>query len=293
MSTKIYNGFRLAEGTDLTAFKHEVRSIIDPLRDQEDLKLLAATLAKRVDERWLAGEPILPGAVETAYSEWVDAQSKMSVYDYAYDLNRFELSIGTDPGSGRSMVIARVENRVLLDAFEEMPEVEEYGYWNNTDSYPEGVTRGDWEKREAAWDRMLPGFGRISATMDTWTLRDTVEMRDELHSLDGPGAARILALTPVSEDRATNTGQDAYADYLHQEQGVAPMRAVQHVAFGRGESIRTVIDTIASYLPVLTKELLTEGSGATVLDPGYRDAVRAACASLYETDKTELARNGQ
>jgi hypothetical protein len=34
-----------------------------------------------------------------------------------------------------------------------MDEVEEYGYWNGTGSYPDGATRPDWEMREAAWER--------------------------------------------------------------------------------------------------------------------------------------------
>ena len=97
MSTKIPNGFRLAEGTDLDSFKSKVRDVIDPLRDQEDIKLLAIETAKLVDSRWLAGDPILPGAAAAAYAQWAEAQSKMSVYDYDHDLNRFELSIGTDP----------------------------------------------------------------------------------------------------------------------------------------------------------------------------------------------------
>jgi hypothetical protein len=282
MSTKIPNGFRLAEGTDLAAFKTSVRSVIDPLRDQEDLKLLAIETAKYVDTSWLAGEPVLPGAADAAYARWADAQSKMSVNDYDHDENRFKLSIGTDPGTGRIMVIAHAENRVLLEAFEGMTEVEEYGYWDHSDSYPEGVTRADWKVREAAWDRTLPG-ARVSDTMDTWTLRDTVAIREELRSV-----AALLPHVPEAADRARNAGMDAYANHLHQVRGIEVMKAVRFVVFGRGVSVRPVIDTVASYLPALTTELLTDGSGDTVIDPGYQDAVTAACAALYEQDKANL-----
>ncbi|ACL42047.1 hypothetical protein Achl_4096 (plasmid) [Pseudarthrobacter chlorophenolicus A6] len=284
MSTKIYNGFRLAEGTDLDAFKSKVRDVIDPLRDQEDIKLLAIETAKYVDSRWLAGDPILPGTAAAAYAQWAEAQSKMSVYDYDHDLNRFELSIGTDPGTGSIMIIARAENHVLLDAFEALPEVEEYGYWDNNDSYPEGVTRADWKIREAAWDRTLPG-PRFSDSMDTWVLRDTVEIREEQRSVES-----FLPHIPDSEDRARSAGLDAYGDYLFRDQGIEVMKAVNHVVFGRGVSVRPVIDTIASYLPALTVELLTEGSHGAVIAEGYRGAVKAACAALYEQDKSELAR---
>lgn len=289
MSTNIYHGFRLTEGTDVTAFKGRVRELLDPLRDQEDLKLLAIETAKYVDSRWLAGEPILPGAAGTAYAQWAEAQSKLSVYDYDHDLNRFELSIGTDPGNGRIMVIVRAENHVLMGAFEDLPEAEEYGYWDNNDSYPEGVTKAGWEVREAAWELTLPGI-KISDTMDTWILRDAVEIRDELRSLDGASADRLLSHIPAVADRAKSAGMDAYADHLHRDRGVEVMRAVQHVVFGRGKSVRPVIDTVASYLPAITRELITEGSAGAVADSGYRDAVRAACEDLYEADKNEVER---
>lgn len=282
MSTKIPNGFRLTEGTDLGAFKRSVRSTIDPLRDQEDLKLLAIETAKYVDSRWLAGDPILPGAAGMAYAQWADAQSKMSVNDYDHDVNRFKLSIGTDPGTGRTMVIAHAENHALLEAFEDMPEVEEYGYWDHTDSYPECVTRADWKVREAAWNRTIPGL-RVSDTMDTWTLRDTVEIRDELRNVHS-----LLPHIPETGDRARNAGMDAYADHLHRDRGVEVLKAVRFVVFGRGVSVRPAIDTVASFLPPLTAELLTEGSASVVIDPGYKDAVAAACAALYEQDKDSL-----
>lgn len=285
MSTKIRNGYRLAAGTDLAAFKRSVRSVIDPVRDQEDLKLLAVQTAKFVDGRWLAGDPILPGAAGTAYAQWAEAQSKMSVHDYDHDENRFELSIGTDPGTDRIMVIAFAENHALLEAFEELPEVEEYGYWDHNDSYPEGVTRADWKVREAAWDRMLPGLGRPSDTMESWILRDTVEIREELRR----DTARLIALAPSPAERAVFPGKDAYANHLRQDRGIEVMKAVRFVVFNRGASVQPVIDTVASFLPPLTAALLTDGSADAVLDPGYKDAVAAACAALYEQDKDSLA----
>lgn len=285
MSTHIPHGFRVAEGIDLEIFKRRVREVMDPLRDEEDVKLLSRTVAKYVDKQWLAGAPVPPSAVDTAYAEWADGQRQMSFHDFDHDVNRFELSVGTDPGNGRIMVIARAENDDLMDAFEDMPEVEEYGYWNSTDSYPEGVTEADWEIRETDWNRMIPRGGPISATMDTWVLRDSVEIRAELRAV-----GLMIASAPARSDRAKDTGLDAYADYLFQVQGVEVMRAVQHVAFGRGQSVRPVIDVVASYLPELTVELLSDGSGDGVIDPGYQDAVKAACAALYEQDKNGLAR---
>ena len=44
------------------------------------------------------------------------------------------------------------------DKFIEKYEIEEYGYWNNTDR-PEEITIKEWEKRESDWNKALPGPG--------------------------------------------------------------------------------------------------------------------------------------
>lgn len=41
MSTKIHNGYRLAEGTNPFEFARRVRAVMDPIRDRADGALLA------------------------------------------------------------------------------------------------------------------------------------------------------------------------------------------------------------------------------------------------------------
>ncbi|MFC5099125.1 hypothetical protein [Amycolatopsis plumensis] len=79
--------------------------------------------------------------------------------------------------------------------------------------------------------------------METWILRDTVEVREELRS----DTARLIALAPSRADRATFPGKDAYAAYLR-SRGIEVMKAVRFVAFGRGVSVQPVIDTLATFL---------------------------------------------
>jgi hypothetical protein len=119
--------------------------------------------------------------------------------------------------------------------------------------------------------------------MDTWVLRDSVEIREELRDVHA-----LLPHIPTPADRARNAGMDSYADHLHRDRGIEVMKAVRFVVFGRGASVRPVIDTVASFLPDLTSGLLTDGSAGAVIDPGYQDAVAAACAALYEQDKANL-----
>ncbi len=182
------------------------------------------------------------------------------------------------------MGIVYAENKTLLDAFQTMNEVEEYGYWNNTDSYPDGVTRADWLLRKAAWDRMLPGMGRPSDTMETWVLRDTPTIREELQD-----PRLLLSHMPSLSARAHNIGADAYSSYLVQTHGIDVWDAVRHTGFGRSAKLEMVVDTVAAHLPEITVDLLVQGSSGTAIGPGYADALKAACDTLYELDKEKLA----
>lgn len=270
MSTRIYGGYRLAAGSSLHAFLGRVRDTINPVRDGEDVKLLATIVAGDVCGRWLRGESVPPGAADTAYECWAETQAAMNPNDWDHDVNRFELSTGTDPATGRVMVILRTENENLRSAFEAMEEVEEYGYWNNSDSYPLGVTRADWEIRGDAWDRMLPGSGQVSRSMTDWALRDGTDVRPELRVLGGTGPDFASA-----------------APTLAGEHGMDPHSAVLHAMSGDVRPHLTgITGVVAAHLPALTVELLTAGSSGAVIDPGYAQALRAACATVYDRDDT-------
>ena len=55
-------------------------------------------------------------------------------------------------------------------AFEAMPEVEWYPYWNDVDS-PSDVSETEWDARRATWGRLLGGFNDAPATRGvTWSL---------------------------------------------------------------------------------------------------------------------------
>lgn len=282
MSTKIYDGFRLCEGVPLEQFTSDLRRVLDPVRDSEDVKMISRLVTESIDRRWLRGETVPAGAAAATCQEWHEAQGAMSPRDWDHHRNRFELSIGTDPGTGRVMMIARSENSALMAAFQNMDAVEEYGYWNNSDSYPDGVTEADWEVREAAWNRMLPGAGKISDTMDTWVLRESPAVREGLLTPD-----LLAGHAPDRQSRAETLGREAYAEHLISQHGIEAMTAVQHVIFNRGADVSPVIDLVAAYLPRITAELLTGGT-QEVIAKEYRELLRTACASLYELDKAKL-----
>jgi hypothetical protein len=188
MSTKLHHGYRLTVGTDPFAFIASARAALDPVRDRADAAMLAERAIDVLDRAILDPEPtsdpdpftaLMKTPLNRAWSELNDEQSKLKENDWRRDPTRLELAIGRDPLTGRLGVLLFAEERLLIEVFRALPEVEEYGYWNNSDQ-PGGVTDAQWDERREFWDRVLPGYDPPSVAMLTWSLRganDTGLMR--------------------------------------------------------------------------------------------------------------------
>lgn len=289
MSTTINDGFKLKPGIDPFDFIARVREHMDPARDAADAKLLAELYAEEIDRTWFKGEPIEAEAGYSAWRNWYLEQSKMSPMERRHDPNEFGVQIGKDPVTGGYYLLAVVYNHDLREAFKQMDEIEEYGYWNTSDSYPDGVTRADWEVRGALWNRIIPRAGHTN--MMTFKLRGPYDggVRELVDTI-GDESSPVFAQLPTDRERAKMTACNAYCSYLVNEFGVDPFDAANHVMFGRSKQISLVIDVAVAHLPAITPELVTTGSDGAVIDPGYTEAMRAACEKLAELDKDKLAR---
>lgn len=288
MSTKIHNGYRLAEGTDPFTFIARLRTVMDPARDAADAKLLARLYVRAIDGPWFRGQPIEEGAGYAAWREWKTEQDSMGTMDRRHDPNEFGVEIGLDEVTGRHLLLLISYNRDLTAAFKKIDGVEEYGYWNDTDDYPDGVTKADWEERKAAWNRVIPRGGYTNLL--TFTLRPAYDdgVRGLL-GIDCEDTAAVFASLPSDAERARDAGGNAYMSYLYAH-GVDAMDAVNFVGFGRSARLSLVTDVAAAHLPAITLALVTEGSHGAVIDPAYTKAMRSACEELYELDKERLNR---
>jgi hypothetical protein len=289
MSAKIGHGYRLKTGIEPFAFIARLREVMDPARDAADAKLLAGLYVDAVDNAWFSGEPIEEGAGYTAWRNWYLKQASMGSMDIDRDPNSFGVQIGQDPVTGGFYLLLLTDHEDLREAFRAMPEIEEYGYWDSNNSYPDGVTEADWKIREALWDRIIHRPGRTNLL--TFNLRSAhgSGVRALLGN-DGEDTSAVFASIRAEAERAQDAGGNAYSQYLVTERGIDPMRVSTHVVFGRSKQLSLVTDVAAAYLPAITAELVTEGSRGAVIDPGYTPAMKAACESLYELDKETLTR---
>jgi hypothetical protein len=288
MSTIIRHGFRLKAGIDPFDFIARVREHMDPARDIADAKLLAELYAEQIDRDWFAGKPIEAEAGYTIWRTWHLEQSKMRPMERRHDPNEFGIQLAKDSLTGDYYVLVVTYNHDLREAFEEMQEVTEYGYWNDSNG-PEDLSDKEWEHRKQLWNRIIPRAGR--SNMVTFTLRNAYDggVR-ELVDGEGDADSPIYGQLPTDRERAKSVAMDAYTTYLAREVGIDVMDACNHVIFGRSTNINLVIDVATAYLPAITPDLVTKGSEGAAIDSGYKEAMRAACEHLAELDKKKLAR---
>lgn len=210
MSTKIYGGLRLVAGADLWEFLQQLRREANVIRDRLDARLLAADAAMIVDRRRI-GNPVpdeQPGgrtrsAIWRAVGRFKTDQDKLGKSDTGHDPHRLELSIGYDPVAGRHMLIMYCEATELRELVTGHPDVEEYGYWNNSDQ-PDGVTDQEWDERRQAWNRVLPGVGIPAESMLTFTLRSLPHtgMTDLAGPFGSAPSPLLVELLPTPAERA-------------------------------------------------------------------------------------------
>ncbi|GAA4035106.1 hypothetical protein GCM10023063_19340 [Arthrobacter methylotrophus] len=287
MSTKIHNGYRLAEGTNVFAFIRRVRAALDPVRDRVDGALLARLFTNAVDSCWLRGETVPPRLAFTAFNKWEDEQKKLADTARMKDPNRFEMCLGEDPETGRILVRLYTERTAMRDAFEAMGEVEPYSYWNNYDA-PAALTEDQWEERRSAWERVMPDYAPPAETMLTFVLRtDANPGTLMLCSMDGGAEDPVLGRIP---DRAESIVRTRYLHQLVTVNGIDVIPAFRHVG---SERIGTMLAGLAAmivdpHLWEITRELLLEGDPARTADPGALVSLQAACESLYEAEKATL-----
>lgn len=153
MSTKIYHGYRLAEGVDLFAFLGTLRDTMDPVRDRLDAHALMAYALHAVVKADRAGTPRPARPLMDALDAFDDRQRKTDPDSRGHDPHRFEVSFGRDPLTKRVLALLYTDAAEFTAAWEALPEVEPYGYWNNTDR-PDDVTDTEWDERREAWDRL-------------------------------------------------------------------------------------------------------------------------------------------
>lgn len=209
MSTKIYNGYILKGIYAPEVFDMCRAMSVRVRKKQEELTLrcIVDCAISTLDKRTL-GHPIN----DIEMFDYKHNPDKSALCEGAsYCLNRhmamcrrrerdpgfdFDFEIAFVQARPKMLALAYVENKELLEIFTSWPNVEECGYWDNTDG-PEELSEEEWCERGRVWDKALgptstPAHVCLSFKLDTMPLvtftkenveKTIVELGDEA-SLD-------------------------------------------------------------------------------------------------------------
>lgn len=190
MSIKIHHGYRIADGTDLFAFADLLRETMNPIRDRLDAALLMRAAVAAVDHADTTGQPRPADPLTQALFDHDEQQARLKPTQHGHDPHRFEVAFGRDRDTGTVVALLYTDHRAFVAAWEALPQVTPFAYWNNTDR-PEEVTDADWEARGALWARLLPdGAPPVAHTLG-FALRS---------SMADPRALRLVRLWAPVED---------------------------------------------------------------------------------------------
>lgn len=168
MSTKIYNGYKL-EGVNSIG---EVQALLDGFQakcviiaEQEAKRMIVKEAVSLHDEAILRMESALRklGKDEPTFKNCI-CNVVLDFQKRASDIRRTN---SRDPDVDWSCEVAVLkfgmamlftENEAMTKAWEALPRVKPFPYWNNTDK-PDDLTNKEWSQRGKQWDMALGGDG--------------------------------------------------------------------------------------------------------------------------------------
>lgn len=130
----------------------------------------------------------------------------MSTMSHQFNPHRFEVSFGRDPQTGRILALLYAEEPEFRTVWDALPDVESYGYWNNSDQ-PDDVTDDEWAERREVWERVMPDSGPPVESMLSFALRgehDDIGMMRLVNERSAPEVNALLRSVAPSDDARAN-----------------------------------------------------------------------------------------
>lgn len=249
MSTIIRNGYRLAAGVNPLEFLHTLRATLETPHKANIYRLIAEYAEGLLTTAEIAGKRETRNLLFEARDLLLENASKGWG-----PLLQTSVRLGCDPVSKRTLLLFGGSS-TIREAFVTLPDVEEYGYWNDADR-PKDISANRWATRKKAWHRMLPGAGVPGELMASWSVdQDNFFLK----MLDKQAADQIIALLPHTEARARSIILDRACTLA-----LDPGASVSTMGFARAHrrasalmdtpAVVPIIDQVAGYLEPTTRE---------------------------------------
>lgn len=246
----VFNGYRLARGTDLVSLAGRLRDMAAPIRDALELQEISHLAASILDRADLSGEPRPASVVFDAISAQTGHVASILTGEHECPTVTLGLAVTDDPVTGELLALAlhgRGEYAVALD---ESGDFEYFGYWDEASTghpAPDDVTAEEWAERGSMWERALRG-----SEPQCPDSMFRIELGSPLPGMDLVNrSAEILARIPELEVRVGA----AAARLVENQSFTSPMEAMAFMS-----SMGPSITTIENSLKPITLEDLAGGN---------------------------------
>lgn len=213
MSTKIYNAY-LLEGHDLGSAAQLLQKFkmatLRPMMEELKAKTLARRAVQLFDKATIGLDTEKGNYVSRAWREMRDEQKNAVAGVREPDVD-FSCKLSLINHRSGVYVVMYSEQADFTCAWEKIPGVVDYSYWDNTDR-PDDVSAKDWKKRQRVWDSIFKGDVRSP---------DDAGLSIELLSVEGswrtPSQEKLLEVLPDLDQRVASVHIQAAAQALIQK----------------------------------------------------------------------------
>lgn len=227
MSMKVYNGYRLKGKpnlSDVHKFCYKLKDKIKPVAE----KLFRINFINEMIEAhdknqfgiyddsmyFIKSSKDVYWGVESMISERMKKIKITQEKDYLYD---YEFSFSIHPHKNKSvLILLYTERKELREAFEKLPEVEDYHYQDQTDK-PKDISDKLWNKRRDEWHEVLDG-GYGIPTECGFTYTPYIETRLGFLFINGEKRDMLIKRAISLDERAKNIANSLMAkewDHTH------------------------------------------------------------------------------
>lgn len=245
MSIKLYYGYKLPSMSayELQCFFEKLRKKLNKERDKMYDEALASEFISAFDSVWLGVidyEGYKNRFKHTLFTGDEYIKDKISLYNFVVENIRenyreiyktgrrnpsydFQFTVSVIPTKDKTLCVIYTEQNEFREIWENMKEVEEYGYWNNTDQ-PEDVTDKEWRFREKEWEKALKNWGPPVLAGFSWNMNPDGEL-DGFPFFGDSGFEKVIKLTEgTKHKRALHYAKRILLDkkmkQIQQEKGI-------------------------------------------------------------------------
>lgn len=161
MSTKIYNGI-LIDIDDIWSVEEKIRKSLSKTFDERNEEItndyIMSVYNDALYDNLIKDKSIMPSPFELTADAIIKLQKHRQDPNFRESLEAKVIIYPPLNGHNKLMGVVIAEDYIFRENLLNLPFIQDYSYWNNSDK-PEHLTGKEWKERRKNWDRVFENSG--------------------------------------------------------------------------------------------------------------------------------------